>query len=151
MEESEEVTRFAFERFSDHIIVDLLLQKHLDSSNPRAAFAEGGALACLSDRLTYTPAGIREAMCVQVPERTGQELVRLAPSLMDDAWRIADSFLQSIVWRKLDAYSEDTRKVLNELIQRGEARNVFDTMLTVATISRSLFQCSLIGWDASKP
>ena len=102
-DESDEVVRFAYERFSDHIIADFLLQKYLDLNNPQAAFAEGGGLAFLSDKFIFTPPGILEAMCVKVPERTGQELVRLAPSLLDDAWRITDAFLQSIVWRKPNA------------------------------------------------
>ena len=136
--ESSEVVRFAYERFTDHKIVDLLLQKHLDVNDPKAAFAEGGGLAFISDRFR-TPPGILEAMCIQVPERTGQELVRLAPSLLDDAWSIGDAFLQSIVWRKPDAFSDDTLNVLNELIQKGKVRDVFDTVLTVATIPEHYF------------
>ena len=58
--------------------------------------------------------------CVsQVPERTGKELVRLAPSVLHRSG-IAYAFLQSIMWRKHDAFSEDTLAVLNELIQRED-------------------------------
>lgn len=191
---SYEAVRFAYERFSDHIIANFLLSKHvrgfhesslspeektglglstrldalkqsiaglvlkwgmlskaskfvlkhLDPKHPRAAFVEGGGLAFISDRFSYTPAGILEAMCVQVPERTGQELVRLAPSLLDDTWRIGDAFLQSIIWRKLDAFSDDTLAVLNELIQKGEVGDVFDAMLTVATIPGHYFNADLL-------
>lgn len=156
--ESDEIVRFAYERFSDHIIADFLLRKHLDTNNPHAAFEEGGGLAFISDKSIYTPAGILEAMCVQVPERTGMELVRLAPSLLDDAWRIGDAFLHSIVWRDPDAFSDDTRKVLNELIKNGAVRDVFGTLLTVATIQghyfnadaldRTLRRCTMPDRDA---
>ena len=141
---TDEVVRFAYERFSDHIIADFLLRKYLDPNNPQAAFEEGGGLASISDRSTYTPAGILEAMCVQVPELTGQELVRLAPSLLDDTWRIEDAFLQSIIWRKPDAFSDDTRKVLNELLVEGAIHDVFDTLLTVATIPRHCFNADAL-------
>ena len=184
-----EVVRFTYERFSDHIIANFLLRKHvrgfqkpllppvaknglrlslnldalrqsiarlalkwrvpsrvreivlryMDPKNPRVAFAEGGGLAFVSDKSIYTPAGILGALCVQVPERTGQELIRLAPSLMNDAWRIGDAFSQSIVWRKSNAFSDDTRKLLNELIEKGAIHDVFDTMLTVATIPGHYF------------
>ena len=40
-DESQEVVRFAYERFSDHIIVNLLLERHLDANDPKAAFEEG--------------------------------------------------------------------------------------------------------------
>ena len=156
--ESDEVVLFAYERFSDYMIADFLLRKHLDASNPQAAFGEGGGLAFVSDKSTYTPAGILEAMCVQVPERTGMELVRLAPSLLDDAWRTGDAFLQSIVWRDPDAFSDDTRKVLNELIKKGAVGDVFGALLTVATIpghyfnadalDRTLRRCTMPDRDA---
>ena len=142
--EPDEIVRFAYERFSDHIIADFLLRKHLDPNNLEAAFEEGGGLAFISDKSTYTPAGILEAMCVQVPELTGQELVRLAPSLLDDTWRIEDAFLQSIIWRKPDAFSDDTRKVLDELLVEGAIHYVFDTLLTVATIPGHYFNADAL-------
>ena len=132
--ESEDVARFAYERLSDHIIANFLLQKFLDLNDPKAAFTEGGGLAFLCDRSTSTLYGIVEAMCVQVPERTGQELVRLAPALLDNLWNIGEAFLQSIIWRKTDAFSDDTIAVLNELTQKGELWGVLDTILTVATV-----------------
>ena len=187
-----EVVRFTYERFSDHIIANFLLRKHvrgfqkpllppvektglrlslnldalrqsiarlalkwrvpsrvreivlryMDPKNPRVAFAEGGGLAFVSDKFIYTPAGILEALCVQVPERTGQELIRLAPSLLNNAWRIGEAFSQSIVWRKSNAFSDDTRQALNELIQEGAVRDVFDTLLTVATIPGHYFNAN---------
>ncbi len=142
--QSDEIVRFAYERFSDHIIVDFLIQKHLDPNNPNAAFVEGGGLAFISDKSIYTPEGILEAMCVQVPERTGQELIRLAPSLLDNAWYIGDAFLQSIVWRKPDAFTDDTLAVLNEFIQMGAVEDVVDTMLTVATIPGHYFNADTL-------
>ena len=142
--ESEDVARFAYERLSDHIIANFLLQNFLDLNDPKAAFTEGGGLAFLCDRSTYTPYGIVEAMCVQVPERTGQELVRLAPALLDNLWNIGEAFLQSIIWRNTDAFSDDTIAVLNELTQKGELWGVLDTILTIATVPNHPFNADFL-------
>ena len=143
--EPEEVTRFTYERFSDHIIADFLLQKYLDTNNPQAAFADGGGLAFLCDRSVYVPHGIFEAMCIQVPEHTGQELVRLAPALLDNSPYIGTEYLASIVWRAPAACSQDTLAVLDE-IAKGESylgnREILDTMLTVSTVPEHPFNAN---------
>ena len=131
---SEEVVLIAYDRFADHIIADFLLQTHLDSSNPAAAFSETGGLAFLCEKEGYAASGLVEALSVQVPELTGQELLRLAPGLWDDA-RIGAAFLGSIVWRSLEAFSEDTIEVLNELVEAGKIwSGQLETLLTVSTV-----------------
>ena len=56
-----------------------------------------------------------EALCIQAPERTGRELVRINPSFQD-RWGIDEAYLESMIWRELAAFSEETGVVLNELI-----------------------------------
>ena len=134
--ESQEVVRFAYERFLDHISVNFLLGKYMDPSNPGAAFEEGGGLAFLCDEKVYVPYGILEAMFVQVPERTGQELLRVAPRLVESHLFIASEFLSSIVWRSIDALSEDTLVVLDELAKKEslDRDDIMDAILTVSTV-----------------
>ena len=136
----EEVARFAYERFSDHIVADFLLQEYMDTDNPQAAFMEGG-LAFLCDRSIYVPPGILEALLIQVPERTGHELVRLAPTLLDNPYHLATEFLSSIVWRDPAACSQDTLVVLDEIANEAYLGNqeVLDTMLTVSTVPEHPF------------
>ena len=130
----EDVALIAYDRFADHVIADYLLKAHVDSANPAAAFTETGGLAFLSGRDGYVPSGLIEALCIQVPELTGQELVRLAPGLWDDA-RIGEAFLESIVWRNLEAFSEDTIAVLNELREADKVwSDPLDTLLTVSIV-----------------
>ena len=147
---SDEVARFAYERFSDHIIADFLLQKYMDADNPQDAFADGGGLAFLCDKSIYTPHGIIEAMCIQVPERTGKELVRLAPALLEDPYRIATEFLSSIVWRDPASCSQDTLAVLDEITKRDSFlgnQEILDTMLAVSTVPEHPFNADwLNGW-----
>ena len=130
----EEATFITYERLADHIIADWLLKQYLDASNPEKAFAEGGGLAFLSEGQRYVPPGLIEALCIQVPEQTGQELVRLAPQLTNFPG-IGGSFQEGLIWRELDAFSEDTLTVWNELIDDGKIwDDPKDTLLTVSTI-----------------
>ena len=141
---SEEVTLIAYDRFADHIIADYLLKTHMEGENPAAAFAETGGLAFLFERSGYSPAGLIEALSIQVPELTGQELVKLAPGLWDDA-RIGQAFLESIVWRSLDAFSDDTIEVFNELLEAGNFwSDPLDTLLTVSMVPGHAFNAELL-------
>ena len=141
---SQDVVLIAYDRFADHIIADHLLKTHVDSADPVAAFTETGGLAFLSEKQGYAPSGLIEALSIQVPELTGQELVRLAPKLLDDL-RIGEAFLESIVWRSSDAFSEDTIAVLNELIEAGKMlSNPLDTLLTVSTVPGHCFNAELL-------
>ena len=131
---SEDVALIAYDRFADHVIADYLLKTHIDRTNPAAAFTETGGLAFLSEKDVYVPSGLIEALCIQVPELTGQELVRLAPGLWDNAY-IGEAFLESIVWRNLEAFSEDTIAVLNELCEADKVwSDPLDTLLTVSIV-----------------
>ena len=133
--EHTEIVFISYERYADHVIADLLLTTHLDTESPGSAFAEGAGLAFLWDERTYTPCGLLEALCIQVPERTGMELAELAPSLADRAGFV-DSFRQSLVWRRLDAFSEATLDVLNRLLaSRHDHDDTLETLLTVASLA----------------
>ncbi len=141
---SDEVTFISYDRFMDHVLADLLLHSHLDRSNPGVAFAEDGGLAFLCEDERYALGGLLEAMCIQVPEQTGNELVRLAPKLIDSPY-IGEAFLQSIVWRKLDAFSEDTRTVFNEFNrdQRFWTHSL-DMLMTVSTVPSHRFNADFL-------
>ena len=140
----EEMVFISYDRFADHIIADFLLRTHLDIADPEAAFADGGGLAFLQEGKAYVPQGLIEALCVQVPEHTGQELVRLAPEVLHFR-DIGDAFLESIVWRQLDAFSEDTRAVLSELIEADKVRSdPLDALLTVSTVPDHPFNADFL-------
>ena len=139
------VVSIAYERLADHIVVSYLLMTHLDVCEPKAAFAKGGGLAFLGNKGVFTRHGLIEALCIQVPERTGQELVRLAPELLNLS-NTGQAFRQSIVWRELSAFSQDTRAVLNDLIRNeGDLEETLDALLTVATIENHPFNAELLN------
>ena len=130
----EEVAFMGYERFADHVVAKILLDEHLDTAAPAFAFEAGGPLAFLWDESQYVAAGLLEAMCIQVPERIGQELVALAPKLVDD-WGTGDAFRQSLVWRSPTAFSEGTREALNTFIRsEHDWDETLDVLLTVTTL-----------------
>jgi len=130
----EEFVFIAYERFADHVVAKMLLDAHLDIEAPSTAFSAGGPLAFAWDESRYVPAGLLEALCIQVPERTGQELIRLAPAVME-RWAIGEAFRQSLVWRAPEAFSENTRVVLNTLIRSDQdLSDTHDVILTVAML-----------------
>ena len=142
----EDVVFISYDRFTDHIIADSLLRTHLDTEDPEAAFSEGGDLSFICEKERDVPSGLIEALCIQVPELTGEELVTLAPKLLG-RWDIDEAFRQSMVWRKPDAVSESTRKVLNKLIKTQEDWDAtLDVLLTVATLEGHPFNAGLLHW-----
>ena len=83
-------------------------------------------------------------MCIQVPERGGRELLRLAPRLADQP-NIGRAFLQSIVWRDVTAFSDDTLAVLNEVLRRATyGGDVYGTLLTVSMIPGHPFNAEFL-------
>ena len=141
----EEVAFIAYNRFADHIIADHLLNTHLDAEDPYAAFSNDGGLAFLREEQKYKSYGLIEALSIQTPERIGIELVRLAPELMNHSM-IGKAFLQSIVWRKLDAFYEDTFAVWDKVVQSKMIRlfDPLDTLLSVSSVPDHPFNADFL-------
>ena len=134
---SEEIVHIAYERFADHAIAAFLLDQHLDPADPEAAFSLNGGLAFINHgKGSYLRQGLLEAMSIQVPERTGKELVEFAPNLRSH-WHTAEAFLQSIIWRRSNAFSDSTIRIVNNLLFSTETlgnQSALEALLTVAII-----------------
>jgi hypothetical protein len=130
----QETVFIAYERLTDHILAKTMLDTHLDLKNPAVAFAEGGPLAFLWDRSRYVAPGLIEALSIQVPERTNEELVVLAPTLKREH-RIGGAFRHSIVWRDPKAVSASTEDTLKKLVRTDhDLAETLDALLTVSTL-----------------
>ncbi len=133
------VVSISYERLSDHLIANFLSDKYINPCSESAAFAKGGGLEFICDAHEYELSGLVEALSVQVPERTGHELVTLAPRLLD-RWDIGSAFRKSIAWRNPDAFSEETSKILNQLVRNKQDRDeTLDALLTVSTVEEHPF------------
>lgn len=131
---TEEVVFVAYERFADHLAAKTLLDRHLDTRDHALAFAQGGALAYICDEKTYVSPGLLEALCIQIPERTGQELIHIAPKCVN-RWGLGDAFRQSLIWRTQTAFSDKTRQATNSLCRsEQDFHDTIEVLLTVATL-----------------
>ncbi len=129
-----EVVQFAHEKFSDHIIVKHLLDKHLDVNSPEQAFAPDQPLAFLTEDKWQYNRGLIEALCIQVPERVGRELPEIVP-IMLDSYSVGQGFIQSLIWRNPQAITDTTRQYFDEIVSRWPDADdqILNALLTVAT------------------
>ena len=130
----QEIVFIAYDRLADHIVAKALLDAHLGTGNPSKAFSPKGPFAFLWAKDRYSSPGLLEALCIQIPERTGKELVKLAPKIQNNM-HIGSAFRQSVIWRGNDAFSKDTKSVLFTLIRSdADLADTVDVLLTVATL-----------------
>lgn len=126
------VIQIAYERLSDYLCVERLLDRHLDVANPSKVFRAGGALDLDALCTTWWRPGFHEALHILVAERSGQELIALMPALAEKHFtpRI---FLNSVIWRDPEAVTPQAVSYLGRL-KAENAEDVIDTLVTLATI-----------------
>ena len=130
----EEIVFVAYERFADHLTAKILLDRHLDIRNPASAFENDGALAFICDTKNYISPGLLEALCIQIPERIGRELISIAPACLARRG-LGEAFRRSLIWRAYTAFFADTHAALSELCRSEyDLRDTNDVLLTVATL-----------------
>ena len=168
--DSHEIVSIAFERFADHVVAEVIIQNHLDRNslsrifeslptrwrrfakrflhlfgNKVAGFIDRrDALVNFTERNRFVSQGAIEALCIQIPERTGRELVSITPRFQG-LWGFGEAFLESLVWRELTAFSKETRVVLNELVaDRRLYSEPKDTLITVSAIPEHPFNADFL-------
>lgn len=130
----EDIVSISYDRLADHLIARHLLDTHIDINSPEKAFATDGALAFLYNNTRYVPAGLLEAMCIQLPERTNKELISLAPKLIEIS-NFSEAFRQSLIWRSMTAFSNETVDTLQNFIRTEyDLHETLDVLLTVASL-----------------
>lgn len=124
----------AYERWADHLTARALLDRHLDNGHPAVAFRSGAPLDLL-DKGSIMPAGMIEALSIQLPERVGRELISLVPSGLHRP-KLARAFLKSVVWRDPGACTPAMLALLNYYKTRVHPvmDDVWETLVVVATV-----------------
>ena len=130
LEYKEEVVRFAFQRFSDHLIASALLEREHDI---RPALKPGGAMAFLlaGAGISTDWLGVVNALAILVPEVLGFELVDVlpgGPKYWWSNWGIQAGFEQSLLWRAVDAFTERTAELFDQV---GNYRGQADRLLRI--------------------
>lgn len=140
----EEVVHLAYERLSDHLVAKKMLDCNIDPEKPEEAFGESSAFGYLGNPRKYISSGVLEALCVQVPERTGKELTELCPGVAQ-RHAFPEAFRQSLIWRASSAFSATTTDIFRQIIRNQYQRNaLFDVLVTLATIPDHPFNASFL-------
>ncbi|WP_338640917.1 AVAST type 2 anti-phage system protein Avs2 [Burkholderia pyrrocinia] len=126
------VIQIAYERLSDYLCVERLLDLHLNAAEPLMAFQTGGPLDLGALRTTWSRPGFHEALHILVAERTGLELLALVPGLAEEYFT-PKIFLNSLVWRDSAAVTPQAATYLRSL-KASNTEDVIDTLVTLATI-----------------
>jgi len=115
--DEKEVYRFTYQRFSDHLIVQALLEK---VNNIDKAFQPNGHLNFLLEQdkfLAWT--SFWDALAVQIPEKfDGKELLDVLPDDRDDFLlhrSLFEAFEQSLLWRSNKSFSTRTLELFNSI------------------------------------
>ncbi|TRO77809.1 hypothetical protein [Trichloromonas acetexigens] len=135
----EELVRFSFERFSDHVIATRLFHDHLDKEDVAGSFKDGGALHdFVFGEGSYHHAGIIEAMAVQLPETTGVELLDVGKG---DSWVVQQAFLESVLWREQSYFTDRTFEILRGILNSDELTRL---LISVSTEPENKFNARYI-------
>lgn len=138
------VCLIGYERLGDHMVARTLLDTVLPGMDPTSIFNSGSPLGFLTEEGHYISPGLLEALCIQVPERTGQEFPILAPKVMNH-WNIGDAFRHSLIWRTLTAFTAQTRDLLNQFVRvKGDLEETIDFLLTVAVLPGHPFNANFL-------
>lgn len=136
-DELKECVRFTYQRFSDHMVIQRLLDQELDGQNPEASFSTDTTLGKLveDERACWTNSGFLEALIVQIPELAKKDLPDIAPHIANfDAVR--EAFVKSLVWREPSSFSPSTDDYVNEQVlkHRGTADDFWNSVITLSPL-----------------
>ena len=135
--------RFPFQKFSDHLIGRYIFkeyEKEFGKGNKNLVTAK----KFFSKRkklgkflLESNSRGIIEALSIQCPEHLkGYELVDVAPYVKDLHW-IEEAFIESLIWRKPTAFSEDMKNTYAYINSRIINKKIYYDYFLTAILSVS--------------
>lgn len=122
LSDQDDVVRFSFQRFQDHLIANSLLQ-HV--THPAGLFDAGGALAFVlrEQAVEWEWRGLFGALFLHCADRYCVELVDMLPGGAAgwwDVWSVQDAYVDSVRWRTGEAFTERTLELLNLLDRDDE-------------------------------
>lgn len=130
----EDVVRFSFQRFGDHLLAHALLE---GVNSADSLFDPGSPLEFILAQhgIQYEWSGLFYALFLHFADRYSVELVDHLPGGFDrwwDRWSVEDAFVDSIRWRSSSAFSERTLELLNRL--RRHQEDVVSLLVELAVV-----------------
>jgi hypothetical protein len=134
-----EMVRFTFERFSDHAIAKRLLDDQLNAGDVAYSFRNDQPLHhFVFGPENYERAGIIEAMAIQLPERTGVEILDVGA---EASWTVRRAFLESLLWREQSHFTGRTFELVRGLVERTELN---DLLISISTEPSNKFNALFV-------
>jgi hypothetical protein len=134
----------AYERFEDHLTVQYLLEQCHELEKE---FKEDGKLYnyVKDENAIYRHKGLIEAFSIQVPELKGYEFYNLIPDLKDK-YPVVESFVESLLWRKVETINEESIKYVNECVFafQGTYDYFWEIILAVTGIPNHFFNAHFL-------
>jgi DNA replication protein DnaC len=142
------IVRFSYQRFSDHLIARHLLERYLDTRSEKAvrrSFFKNKPLGSIFifDKYgqVYDKPGLALAIMLEFPDRVKRvlpleqrELVYYLPQKQKLLAPLIDTFLEGILWRSKDSFSDQTNKIFDMLL----CQEYFDTQMRTLEVLTSL-------------
>ena len=134
-----EMVRFTFERFSDHAIASRLLDDHLNTHDAVSSFQADQPLhKCVFGPENYERAGIIEAMAIQLPERTGVEILDVCAKA---PYVVRNAFQASLLWREQSHFTGRTFELIRGLVHTDE---LSDLLISIGTEPSNKFNALFV-------
>ncbi|KQB42560.1 AVAST type 2 anti-phage system protein Avs2 [Flavobacterium aquidurense] len=135
----EEGIYLAYERFEDHLTCKYLLNTDL---NLETEFQEGGSFFKYieDENALYFNKGLIDAFSIQIPEKINKEFYELIPNLKDN-YTIAESFVESLLWRKYETINDSSEKYVDEVVfSYDETHKLFwETIISVTSVPEHFY------------
>jgi len=145
--------RFPFQKFSDHLIGRFIFKKLKSSKKtPRQYFSKNTKIGKFIK--AGWNRGIVEALSIQSPEwLNGIEFFEVAPYV--DDWIAVEAFIESLVWRRPDAFPKGLKSTLNFINKKVVVRkewhdSLLNAFLSIAAIPDHPFNSLFLHKHLSK-
>ena len=129
-----EIVFIAYDRLADHLVAEAILESHSVTASTVASPARASEFEEIAEAGPATQ-GVLEALCIQLPERTGHEVADLVPRLAQ-AEDFDRAFSESLVWRHQGTITERTCELVWKILPPANQRfhTILGSLLTLASI-----------------
>ncbi|MGN6269897.1 MAG: hypothetical protein ACTHM0_08400 [Sphingomonas sp.] len=144
LSDQEDVVRFSFQRFQDHLVANSLLQ---NISDPTGLFDSAGPLAFVLGKhgVQWEWRGLFYALTLHFADLYKVEIVDTLPSGFNawwDQWPVQDAFVDSVRWRAVGAFTDRTRELLNRLDRDDE--DIIALLIELAVVEQHPWNADLL-------
>lgn len=135
----------AYERFEEHMTAKYLIESTDDDIG--AAFEENGIFYEYFKSLwnCQINKGLLEALSIQIPEKTGNELFTYLP-LVNNSSPVVESYVQSLLWREINTIDEAALNYINSviLLEKETKDLFFDALISVGSLPLHAFNADFL-------